>query len=169
MPTPAAEQHPSVGTAAKQVADDAGKVAKVGLEQAKQELTRKAAGIGLALGAAVVALYGLAFLFATIAAALAIVLDLWLALLLVTLGLFAIVGVLGLLARGRLATSPAERRELEAAIAKLREDVGEATDVGTKLQDKLPVIAASALGAGFYFAGGIGATMRFIARKGRER
>ena len=32
-----------------------------------------------------------------------------------------------------------------------------------------PVVAAGALGAGFFLAGGIGATMRFLARKGRER
>ena len=43
------------------------------------------------------------------------------------------------------------------------------TDVTARLRDKLPVIAAGALGAGFFLAGGIGATMRFLARKGRER
>jgi hypothetical protein len=32
----------------------------------------------------------------------------------------------------------------------------------------LPIVAAAALGAGFLFAGGIGATMRLIARRGRE-
>jgi hypothetical protein len=30
------------------------------------------------------------------------------------------------------------------------------------------VLAAGALGAGFLFAGGIGATMRLLARRGRE-
>jgi hypothetical protein len=50
----------------------------------------------------VVALYAVGFLFATIAVALAIVLDAWLALLLVTLGLLTIVAVLGLLARAKL-------------------------------------------------------------------
>ena len=34
---------------------------------------------------------------------------------------------------------------------------------------KLPVVAVGALGAGFFLAGGIGATMRLLARKGRER
>ena len=33
----------------------------------------------------------------------------------------------------------------------------------------MPVVAAGALGAGFFLAGGVGATMRFLARKGRER
>jgi hypothetical protein len=101
MPIRAAE-HPSVGTAAKQVAEHAGTLAKLQLELARLEVKSKARGVGLGIGAALLALYGLGFLFATIAAALAIVLDTWLALLVVTLGLVAIAGILGLLARARL-------------------------------------------------------------------
>jgi hypothetical protein len=63
----------------------------------------------------------------------------------------------------------AERRELAAAVEQLREGLGEVADVSGKLRSRLPVVAVGALGAGFFFAGGIGATMRFIARKGRER
>jgi hypothetical protein len=63
----------------------------------------------------------------------------------------------------------AERRELATAVEQLREGLGEVTDVAGKLRSKLPVVAAGALGAGFFLAGGIGATMRFLARKGRER
>ena len=33
---------------------------------------------------------------------------------------------------------------------------------------KLPTVAAGAAGAGFFLAGGIGATMRLLARRGRE-
>jgi hypothetical protein len=62
-----------------------------------------------------------------------------------------------------------ERRELATAVEQLREGLGEATDVASKLRAHLPVVAAGALGAGFFLAGGIGATMRFLARKGRER
>lgn len=62
-----------------------------------------------------------------------------------------------------------ERNQLAHAVEELREGLGEATDVAGKLRAKLPVVAAGALGAGFFFAGGIGATMRFLARKGRER
>ena len=58
-----------------------------------------------------------------------------------------------------------ERQELEQAVERLRGGVG----VAGKLQGKLPVVAAGALGAGFVLAGGVGATMRFLARKGRER
>ena len=62
-----------------------------------------------------------------------------------------------------------ERRELAEAVEHLRDGLGSATDVTGKLRGKLPAVAAGALGAGFFLAGGIGATMRFLARKGRER
>lgn len=105
MPTRAAEQ-PGVGAAAKQVAEHASTLAKLELELAGLELKQKVgalgAGVGLGIGAALLALYGLGFFFATIAAALAIVLDTWLALLLVTVGLLALAAVLGLLARSRI-------------------------------------------------------------------
>jgi hypothetical protein len=63
----------------------------------------------------------------------------------------------------------AERRELAGAVEQLRDGIGEVTDVTAKLRTKLPFVAAGALGAGFFLAGGIGATMRFLARKGRDR
>ena len=63
----------------------------------------------------------------------------------------------------------AERIQLATAVEQLREGLGEATDVSAKLRSRMPVVAAGALGAGFFLAGGIGATMRFLARKGRER
>lgn len=95
-----------VGTAAKQVAEHASALARLELELAGLELKRKAgalgAGAGLGVGAAVFGVFALGFLLATIAAALAIVLDLWLALLLVTVGLLAIAAILGLTARNRI-------------------------------------------------------------------
>ena len=63
----------------------------------------------------------------------------------------------------------AERVQLATAVEQLREGLGEVTDVAGKLRSNMPMVAASALGAGFFLAGGIGATMRFLARKGRER
>ena len=62
----------------------------------------------------------------------------------------------------------AEREGLARSVETLRAELGEATDVGAKLRAHLPVVAAAALGAGFFFGGGIGATMRFIARRSRE-
>ena len=62
-----------------------------------------------------------------------------------------------------------ERGELAAAVEQLRDGLGEATNVSARLRSNLPVVTAGALGAGFFLAGGIGATMRLLARKGRER
>ncbi len=62
----------------------------------------------------------------------------------------------------------AERERLASAVESLREGLGEATDVAGKLRAKLPLVAAGALGTGFVLAGGIGATMRLLARRGRE-
>jgi predicted phosphoribosyltransferase len=63
----------------------------------------------------------------------------------------------------------AEREELAVAVEQLRGGLSAATDVSSKLRANLPVVTVSALGAGFFLAGGIGATMRLLARKGRER
>ncbi|HEV3408335.1 MAG TPA: DUF3618 domain-containing protein [Gaiellaceae bacterium] len=57
-----------------------------------------------------------------------------------------------------------ERQQLADAVDSLREGF----DVTGKLREKLPVVAAGALGAGFVLAGGIGATMRLLARRSRE-
>jgi hypothetical protein len=62
----------------------------------------------------------------------------------------------------------AEREQLADAVNELRTGLGDVTDIGGKLRAKLPVVAAGALGAGFFLAGGIGATMRLLARRGRE-
>jgi hypothetical protein len=61
-----------------------------------------------------------------------------------------------------------ERQQLADAVEGLREGLGEATDITGKLRSKLPVAAAGAVGLGFVAAGGIGATMRLLARRGRE-
>jgi hypothetical protein len=62
----------------------------------------------------------------------------------------------------------AEREQLADAVDELRAELGEATNIGGKLRSNLPVAAAGALGLGFLAAGGIGATMRLIMRRGRE-
>ena len=58
--------------------------------------------MGLAVGAGVLALFMVGFLFATIAAGLATFLPWWLALLIVTLLLGALVATLGLIGRSRI-------------------------------------------------------------------
>ena len=67
--------------------------------------------------------------------------------------------------RSEIAT---EREELASAVEDLRTGIGAATDVGARLRAKLPAVAAGALGVGFMAAGGLGATMRLLARRGRE-
>jgi hypothetical protein len=62
----------------------------------------------------------------------------------------------------------AQREELAGAVEHLREELGEVTDIGGKLKSKLPVVAAGAASVGFVMAGGVGATMRYFARRGRE-
>jgi len=61
-----------------------------------------------------------------------------------------------------------ERDELANAVDGLRREIHEATDVKGKLKAHMPAATAAALGLGFVLAGGIGATMRFLARRGRE-
>jgi hypothetical protein len=61
-----------------------------------------------------------------------------------------------------------EREQLATAVDSLRAEVKDATDVGAKVRGNLPVFTAGALGAGFLLAGGIGATMRLLFRRGRE-
>lgn len=95
-----------VGGAAKQVAEHASSLAKLEIELAVLELKKKVIalglGIGLGLGAAIFALFMLGFGLATVAAAIALVLPTWLALLIVTGGLLLLVGLLGALALGAI-------------------------------------------------------------------
>jgi hypothetical protein len=63
----------------------------------------------------------------------------------------------------------AEREQLATAVEELRDSLGDATDVGGKLKAKLPLVAGAAASTGFVLAGGIGATMRYFARRGREK
>jgi hypothetical protein len=59
----------------------------------------------------------------------------------------------------------AERDALATSVEHLRSELGRATN----LRGKLPALAAGAAGTGFLLGGGIGATMRFLARRSRER
>ena len=58
----------------------------------------------------------------------------------------------------------AERERLVTALDELRQ----AAAIGGKLKSKLPLVAGAAAGAGFVFAGGVGATARYFARRGRD-
>jgi hypothetical protein len=63
------------------------------------------------------------------------------------------------------------RRDIEAErdrLADAVDDLRAGMDVNAKLKGKVPVVAAAALGLGFVVSGGIGASMRLLARRGRE-
>ncbi len=57
-----------------------------------------------------------------------------------------------------------EREQLASAVDELRE----AADVTSKLRTKLPALAAGGAATGFVLAGGLGATLRLLARRGRD-
>jgi hypothetical protein len=123
MPTPGAENgRPGVGAAAKEVAEHASALARLELELAALEMRRKAgalgAGVALVIAAAVVGLFAVGFLFATVAAGLATFMPTWLALLIVSALLIVLAGGLGAfaLSRFRRATPPVP----EQAIAEAR-------------------------------------------------
>jgi putative superfamily III holin-X len=121
MPTRETEQKPGLGDAAKHVAEHASAIARLELELAALELGRKAKalalGIGLALGAAILLLFALGFGLASIAAALAIPLSTWLALLIVAGGLLIVIGALGALALRsfKQGTPPVPKQAIEEA------------------------------------------------------
>jgi hypothetical protein len=58
----------------------------------------------------------------------------------------------------------AQRDRLAASVDDLRDGI----DRMTSLKGKLPAAIAAAFGVGFVAAGGIGATMRLVMRRGRE-
>jgi uncharacterized membrane protein YqjE len=120
MPTRETES-PGVGAAAKQVAEHASTLARLEVELASLELKSKVAalgiGAGLTIAAAIIALFALGFGLAAGAVALAIVLDAWLALLLVFAGLLLLAGVLVLIGLNMLkrGTPPVPKQAIEEA------------------------------------------------------
>jgi hypothetical protein len=105
MPIRAGER-PGLGGAAKLVADRARSIVRLELQLAATEVKQKIAalglGIGLLVGAGIFGLFGLGFLLATAAAALATTLSTWLALLVVTGALFLLAGVLAIVGIGSI-------------------------------------------------------------------
>jgi len=120
MPTREAERM-GVASAAKQVAEHASALARLVLELAGLELKRKVAslglGVGLLVGAAVFGLFALGFGLATIAVVLSIVLDSWLALLIVFGSLLFLAGILTLIGLGRVrkGTPPVPEQAIQEA------------------------------------------------------
>jgi uncharacterized membrane protein YqjE len=121
MQSHATEKNSGLGAHARQVAEHASSLFRLELELATLELKKKVTnlgvGIGLGIAAAVFAFYGLGFLFATIAAGLATAMSTWLAILIVTLGLFVVAAVLGLIAANRIkkGTPPIPEQAIQEA------------------------------------------------------
>ncbi len=120
MPTHEADRM-GVAPAAKQVAEHASALARLEMELAGLELRGKVAslglGVGLLVGAAFFGLFAVGFGLATIAAVLALVLDTWLALLIVFGSLLLLVAILALvgLSRVRKGTPPVPELAIQEA------------------------------------------------------
>jgi hypothetical protein len=123
--TPRATADQPVGDLVKQLSEQTSALARKEVELAKAELTEKgrAAGIGAGMfgGAGLFGLFAFAALTAALILALAIVLDAWLAALIVAAAYGAVAGVLALVGKQRVeeATPPAP----EQAIDSVKEDV----------------------------------------------
>jgi membrane-bound ClpP family serine protease len=121
MPTRETETNAGVGPAAKQVAEHASSLARLELELAALELKRKITslglGIGFAIGAAVMSLFLIGFLYAAIAAGLATTLPVWGALLIVSGIILLQIAILGWLARSRIkkGTPPLPEQAIQEA------------------------------------------------------
>jgi hypothetical protein len=119
-PTHAGDKR-GLGAAAKLVSERASSLVRLELQLAAAELKQKLAvlgvGIGLLVAAAVFALFMIGFGLATISAALATTLPLWLSLLIVTGGLLLLVAVLAAIgvAKVRKGAPPVPEQAIEEA------------------------------------------------------
>jgi Putative Actinobacterial Holin-X, holin superfamily III len=106
MHTPTTESNGGVGAAAKNVAEHASSLARLEVQLALLEVKKKVAalgiGIGLLVGAALFGLFLLAFVLATMTAALAIVLPVWAALLIMTALVGGAAGMLAMIGLGSI-------------------------------------------------------------------
>jgi hypothetical protein len=102
------------------------RLVQLNLELLTSELKEKGrqfgAAIGLFVGAALLALYGIGFALATLAVVLALVLPLWLSLLIVTALLFLTVAIMVLVGRSKV--QQAQKPPAEAALAEARTTAG---------------------------------------------
>ncbi len=116
---------PSLGTLFSQLSTQLSDLVRSELRLAQAEVTAKGkrAGIGLGMfsAAGLLSLYGLGFLITTVALLLALVVDGWVATLIVTIVLFAAAGVAALLGRKKVAeAAPAKP---ERTVESVKEDV----------------------------------------------
>jgi len=110
-----------VGYAAKEFIERARSIVRLEIELAlleiKAKVVRIGVGIGLTVAAAVVALFALGFLFAGIAAAIALALPWWASLLIVSVALFGLTAALALIGINSIkaGTPPTPEQAIEEA------------------------------------------------------
>ncbi len=104
--TPAEQADPTLGALVNDLTTQLPELIRSELRLAQAELAQKGKRVGTGIGmfgaAGVVALYGLGALVATAVIALALVVDAWLAGLIVSLALFAVAGILAVTGKGQV-------------------------------------------------------------------
>ncbi|RLV50349.1 phage holin family protein [Nocardioides mangrovicus] len=97
----------STGELISRLSEQSAQLVRYELQLAQAEMTQKAKRLGVGAGlfgtAGLIALYGVGALIATAIAALALVVDVWLAALIVTVVLFAVAGVAALVGKRQVA------------------------------------------------------------------
>jgi Putative Actinobacterial Holin-X, holin superfamily III len=116
-----------ITTSVADVRAHAQRLVQLNIELLKAEMQKKGqqygAGVGLLIGAGVLALYAFGLLLTLIVVALALVLPLWLSLLIVTLVLFVIVAILAAVGRSKL--RQAKTLAPQGAMAEAQNTVGQ--------------------------------------------
>lgn len=101
--TPQPAKDPSTGELISKLSEQSAQLVRYELQLAQAEMTQKAKRFGIGAGlfgtAGLIALYGVGALIATVILALALVVDPWLAALIVTVVLFVVASVVGLLGK----------------------------------------------------------------------
>jgi VIT1/CCC1 family predicted Fe2+/Mn2+ transporter len=120
-------QESSAADLLKQVSEQTQRLIRQELALARLELTDKARhagiGVGMLVGAGLVAFFAAGVLVATLVLVLATTLDAWLAALVVAVALLALAGLLAVLGKGQLerATPPAPEQTIESVKADVEE------------------------------------------------
>lgn len=104
--TPTSAKEPSTGELISKLSEQSAQLVRYELQLAQAEMTQKAKRFGIGAGlfgtAGLIALYGVGALIATLILALALVVDTWLAALIVTVVLFAAAAVAGLVGKKQI-------------------------------------------------------------------
>ncbi|MBV9830559.1 MAG: phage holin family protein [Marmoricola sp.] len=122
---PGTAQEPPLGAIVHDLTTQVPELIRSEMKLAQAELAQKGkrAGLGIGMfgGAGIVALYGVGTLLATVILLLALVMDAWIAALIVTVVLFVVAGVLALLGKKQVeeATPPLPERAVEG----VKEDI----------------------------------------------